>query len=147
MTASVVHGDTGSTRQGWRSLLWLAPLTALWVVLIYWQPTIPASGVPTTAHQLTVHGFIALGLWLGLESTELTPGQRRTTWPAVMIPYTLWFAVGWSAAIIYPLAPLSATVRSHRQARARDVRLIEYLSRPVGVHLYGLQSARNAKRF
>jgi hypothetical protein len=46
-----------------------------------------------------VHGFIALGLWLGLESTDLTPGQRRTTWLAVIIPYTLWFAVAWSAAI------------------------------------------------
>ncbi len=99
MTVSVVHANTGSTRQGWRSLLWLAPLTALWVVLIYWQPIIPTSGVPTTAHQLMAHGVIAVGLWLGLESTDLTPGQRRTTWLAVMIPYTLWFAVAWSAAI------------------------------------------------
>jgi hypothetical protein len=45
------------------------------------------------------HGLIALGLWLGLERTDLTPDQRRTTWLAVMIPYTLWFAVAWSAAI------------------------------------------------
>jgi hypothetical protein len=67
--------------------------------LIYRQPIIPTSGVPTTAHQLTVHGFIALGLWLGLESTDLTRDQCRTTWLAVMIPYTLWFAVAWSAAI------------------------------------------------
>src|SRR5208282_5293225 len=41
----------------------------------------------------------ALGLWLGLESTDLTPGERRTTWLAIMIPDTLWFAVAWSAAI------------------------------------------------
>ena len=99
MTVSVVRADIGSMRQEWRPLLWLAPLTALWIVLIYWQPIIQTSGVPTTAHQLTVHGFIALGLWLGLESTDLTPGQRRTTWLAVMIPYTLWFAIAWSAAI------------------------------------------------
>jgi hypothetical protein len=99
MTVSIVHADIGSTRQGWRSLLWLALITALWIVLIYWQPIIPTSGVPTTAHQLMVHGFIALGLWLGLESTDLVPDQRRTTWLAVMIPYTLWFAVAWSAAI------------------------------------------------
>ena len=45
------------------------------------------------------HGLIAVGLWLGLESTDLTPGQRRTTWLAVMVPFTLWFAVAWSAAI------------------------------------------------
>jgi|SRR5579859_867414 len=99
MAVSLVHANAESTGQGWRSLLWLAPLTALWMVLIYWQPIIQSSGVPTTAHQLTVHGFVALGLWLGLESTDLTPDQRRTIWLAVMIPYTLWFAVAWSAAI------------------------------------------------
>src|SRR5260370_4225274 len=87
------------SRPAWRSLLWIVRLAGLWIVLIDWQPIIPASGVPTTAHQLTAHGVIAVGLWLGLESTDLTPGQRRTTWLAVMIPYTLWFAVAWSAAI------------------------------------------------
>jgi hypothetical protein len=99
MTAAAVPAGIVSPRPAWRALLWLVPLTVLWIVLIYWQPIIPTSGVPTTAHQLTVHGFIALGLWLGLQSTDLTPGQRRTTWLAVMIPYTLWFAVAWSAAI------------------------------------------------
>ena len=99
MTVSVVHADIGSTRHGWRPLLWLGPLTAPWIVLIYWQPIIQTSGVPTTLHQLTVHGFVALGLWLGLERTDLTPDQRCTSWLAVMIPYTLWFAVAWSAAI------------------------------------------------
>ncbi|CAB3642457.1 hypothetical protein LMG22037_00410 [Paraburkholderia phenoliruptrix] len=82
-----------------RSLLWVILFVALWIVLIYWQPAIPASGVPTTAHQLTAHALIAVGLWLGLESTDLTPGQRRTTWLAIMVPDTLWFAVAWSAAI------------------------------------------------
>jgi hypothetical protein len=99
MTAAAVPVDIVPPRPAWRSLLWIVPLTALWIVLIYWQPVIPTSGVPTTAHQLTVHGFVALGLWLGLESTDLTRDQRRTTWLAVMIPYTLWFAVAWSAAI------------------------------------------------
>jgi hypothetical protein len=99
MAVSVVHDNTGSTRQGWHSLRWLVPLTALWIVLIYWLPIIQTSGVPTTTHQLTAHGLIALGLWLGLESTDLTPDQRRATWLAVMIPYTIWFAVAWSGAI------------------------------------------------
>src|SRR6516162_4447377 len=82
-----------------QGLLWIAPLTLLWILLIYWQPAISASGVPTTVHQLMAHGLIALGLWLGLESTDLTSDQRRTTWLAVMIPYTLWMAVAWSGAI------------------------------------------------
>ena len=75
------------------------PLTLLWTLLSYWQPIIWASGAQTTAHQLSAHGVIALGLWLGLENTDLTPTQRRNTWLAVMIPYTLWFAIAWSAAI------------------------------------------------
>jgi hypothetical protein len=83
----------------WRSLLWIAPLTGLWTLLIYWQPAITGSGVPSTAARLMTYGLIALGLWLGLERSALTPGQRRTTWLAVMVPYTLWGAVAWSAAI------------------------------------------------
>jgi hypothetical protein len=46
-----------------------------------------------------VHALIAVGLWLGLESTDLTASQRCTTWLAVMVPFTLWLAVAWSAAI------------------------------------------------
>jgi hypothetical protein len=99
MTAVAVSAGVVLPSRARRSLLWLIPLTGLWIALIYWQPIIPTSGVPTTAHQLTVHGFVALGLWFGLEGTGLTPDQRRTTWLAVMIPYTLWFAVAWSAAI------------------------------------------------
>jgi hypothetical protein len=99
MTAVRVPVDSVSPAPAWRSLLWLVPLVALWIALIYWQPIIPTSGVPTTVHQLSAHALIALGLWLGLESTDLTPAQRRATWLAVMIPDTLWFAVVWSAAI------------------------------------------------
>jgi hypothetical protein len=100
MTAAAVPAGIVSRSPRWRSpLLWLIPLTALWTTLIYWQPFIPASGVPSTAHQLMAHGLIAVGLWLGLESTDLTPSQRRTVWLAIMIPDTLWFAVAWSAAI------------------------------------------------
>jgi hypothetical protein len=99
MTAAAVPADIVPPRPALRSLLWIVPVTVLWILLIYWQPIIPASGVPTTAHQLMAHGIIAVGLWLGLESTDLTPSQRRTTWLAVMIPDTLWFAVAWSAAI------------------------------------------------
>src|SRR5262249_58711575 len=66
MTAATVPADLVPLRPAWRSLLWLVPLTVLWIVLIYWQPLIPASGVPTTAHQLMAHGLIAVGLWLRL---------------------------------------------------------------------------------
>ncbi|SFP26857.1 hypothetical protein SAMN03159463_03927 [Mesorhizobium sp. NFR06] len=99
MTAEAVSTAVVPSRDAWRSLLWFAPLVALWTLLIYRWPLIPASGFPTTVHQLAAHGFIALGLWLGLEHTSMAQGQRRVTWLAAMIPYTLWFAVAWSAAI------------------------------------------------
>jgi hypothetical protein len=99
MTAAAIPAGTVPLRPARRSLLWTLPLTLLWTLLTYWLPIIPATGVQTTAHQLIVHGVIAVGLWLGLENTDLTPGQRRATWLAVMIPYTLWFALAWSAAI------------------------------------------------
>jgi hypothetical protein len=38
-------------------------------------------------------------LWIGLEGTDPSSDQRRTTWLAVMITYTLWMAIAWSAAI------------------------------------------------
>ena len=99
MTTEVVSPAIVPSRDAWRGLLWFAPLTALWTLLIYSWPAIPDSGVPTTTHQLAAHGLIALGLWLGLEQTSLAPGQRRATWLAIMIPDTLWFAIAWSAAI------------------------------------------------
>jgi hypothetical protein len=38
-------------------------------------------------------------LWLGLKRNDLTPGQRNATWPAVMVPFTLWAAAAWTAPI------------------------------------------------
>src|SRR5258707_3570822 len=97
MTAAAVPADIVPPRPVWRSLLWIAPVTLLWTLLIYWQPVIPESGVPTTAARLLTYALIPAGLGLGLESTELTPGQRPTTWLAVVGPFALWVAVAWRA--------------------------------------------------
>lgn len=96
---SVVPAGMVPPSRVWRSLIWMLPLTALWIVLTYWQPAISAGGVPTTAVRLISYALLAVGLWLGLESTDLTLGRRRATWLVVMIPYTLWMAVAWSVAI------------------------------------------------
>ncbi|HVH79568.1 MAG TPA: hypothetical protein VM782_09280, partial [Stellaceae bacterium] len=98
MTAAAMSADIVSPRPAWRSLFWIVPLTALWVALNYIFPPIGASGAPTVASRLMIHVLIALGLWLGLERTELAPSQRRNVWLAVMIPFTLWLAVVWGAA-------------------------------------------------
>ena len=99
MTTAAVPAGIVPPHPALRSLLWIVPVTALWTLLIYWQPAITGSGVPATAARLMTYGLIALGLWLGLESTALALGQRRTTWLAVLVPFTLWAAAAWSAAI------------------------------------------------
>src|SRR6516164_10592149 len=99
MTAAILHADAAPSRQGWRSLLWIIPLTALWIGLTYGFPIVSTSGVQTVAVRGFIQMLLALGLWLGLERTDLTPGQRRNFWFAVLIPYTLWLAVIWSGAI------------------------------------------------
>ena len=99
MSTATIPADLGPARRGWHALIWVASLTALWIAIIYALPIIPTSGVQTTAHQLLAHALIALGLWLGLERSALTPDHRRTLWLALMIPDTLWFAAAWSAAI------------------------------------------------
>ncbi|GGP27796.1 MFS transporter [Silvimonas amylolytica] len=99
MNSSSVAAVIAPSWQAWRSLLYLTPLTLLWVGVNYWQPIIPSSGFQTTAHQCVTQLLIALGLWLALERTELTSSQRRTTWLLILIPHALWFAIIWSAAI------------------------------------------------
>ena len=97
--AAAVPPGIVQQRLDWRNLLWPVSLTVLWIGLTYWQPAISASSVPTTAVRLMTYGLIVIGLWLGLESTDLKPSRRRATWLAVMVPYTLWMAIAWSAAI------------------------------------------------
>ena len=99
MTTDAVPAAIVPLHPAWRSLLWTIPFTVLWTWLIYSLPVLLESGLPALTVRLMVHGLIALGLWLGLERTDLTPNQRRTTWLAIMVPFTLWAAVAWTAAI------------------------------------------------
>jgi hypothetical protein len=99
MSTDVVSAAIAPLRPAWRSLLWTVPFTVLWTWLITALPLLPESGLPAVAVRLIVDGLIALGLWLGLERTDLTPDQRRTTWLAIMIPFTLWAAIAWTASI------------------------------------------------
>ncbi len=99
MTTTALDSQIGAARRGWPSLLWLVPLVALWIALNYAVPVIAASGLTSVAARVFIHLLIGLGLWLGLERTELSQGERRNTWLVVMIPFTLWLAVIWSAAL------------------------------------------------
>jgi hypothetical protein len=111
MTVATDIAVTSSDRaQPWRVLLWLAPLTAFWIALNYWVPGLQASGAPSTATRLAIHIAIVLGLWLALERTELSPRRRLGVWLAIVVPYTLWLAVIWSAAINGVFRPGNSTL-------------------------------------
>jgi hypothetical protein len=110
MTAATLGVDVVPGRRAWHALFWLVPLTALWIALNYAVPVIGASGATTVASRLAVHVLIALGLWLGLERAQLTFAARRNVWLAVMIPFTLWLAVIWSAAINGAFKPGAAAI-------------------------------------
>lgn len=99
MTTDAVAIAIVPPRPAWHGLLWTVPFTVLWTWLIVALPALPESGLPALAARLVVHGLIALGLWLGLERTDLSPVQRRRTWLAIMVPFTLWATVAWTAAI------------------------------------------------
>jgi hypothetical protein len=99
MTTDAVSAASAAPRTAWRSLLGAVAFAIPWTWLIYARPVLLETGLPALAVRLMVHGLIALGLWLGLERTGLTPDQRRTTWLAIMVPFTVWAAVAWTAAI------------------------------------------------
>jgi hypothetical protein len=99
MNTDAVSAAIAPPRPAWGGLLWVVPFTVLWTWLIYLLPVLPESGLAALAVRLMVHGLIALGLWLGLEGTDLTPGRRGATWLAVMVALTLWAALAWTAAI------------------------------------------------
>lgn len=81
------------------SLISAALFTTLWTWLIYVVPALQESGLPALGVRLMAYGLLALGLWLGLDRTSLTPRQRQATWLSIMIPFTLWATVAWTAAI------------------------------------------------
>jgi hypothetical protein len=99
MTAAMLRTELVPPHHGWRAFFWIALLTGLWIGLNYAVPIVAASGISTIVARVFIDVLIALGLWLGLERAELTAAQRRNTWLAVMIPFTLWLGLIWSSAI------------------------------------------------
>lgn len=99
MIATALDAEIGAARRGWPSLLWLVPPLALWSAFNYAVPVIATSGMTNVAVRVFIQMLIGLGFWLGLERTGLNQVQRRNIWLGVMIPFTLWLAVIWSAAL------------------------------------------------
>ena len=99
MTIQASSSATIQARSTKFSLLWTIPFAVLWGWLIFRLPALVEGGFPAMAARVMSCGLIALGLWLGLERTDLTLSQRRATWLAIIVPFTLWAAAAWTAAI------------------------------------------------
>jgi hypothetical protein len=67
-----------------------AMLAAFWIGMNLVFPQIAQTGIPTIITDITIHGVILTGLWLGLSHTTFTYRTRVTLWFAIVIPFTLW---------------------------------------------------------
>ncbi|MGY4232079.1 hypothetical protein ACVIIW_001026 [Bradyrhizobium sp. USDA 4449] len=99
MNSSSISAGVVAPHPARLSLIYAAVFTILWTWLIYALPALLESGVPALGVRLISYGLLALGLWLGLERTSLTPKQRQASWLSFMIPFTLWATAAWTAAI------------------------------------------------
>src|SRR5205823_4593042 len=98
MTTDVVSAAMIPSRLAWRSLIWMVPLTILWVVLIYWEPIIQTGGVPTSAHQLAAHGLIAAPLLLLSKRVGQLLDAIPVTWLVALQLYRVfgsWALAAW----------------------------------------------------
>ena len=73
MTIQASSSATIQAQSTWFSLLWTIPFAVLWGWLIFRLPALVEGGFPAMAARVMSCGLIALGLWLGLERTDLTP--------------------------------------------------------------------------
>ena len=99
MTAATVPADIVPPRSASRSLLWIVPPTLLWTLLIYLQPAISASGVPTAAVRLMTYGLVGIGLWLGACLLIVARSFTGT----LTVPLTV-YAIGFAWAVVLALA-------------------------------------------
>ncbi len=100
MSAATYDHQAGRVRPSpWQPLAWLIPLTAAWLLLNYAFPSLQASGIPSTATRFAISIALVLGLWLGLERTDLSPRSRLNMFVALTAIYVFWLSVIWSAAI------------------------------------------------
>jgi len=84
------------------SFVWLLPaigLAAAWIGVNLLFPGLAPSGVPATITRLAIHGVILFGLWRGLALAGVAPRRQLAVWLAVAVPFSVWLAVIWTAAI------------------------------------------------
>ena len=82
-------------------------LAALWIGTNLVFPVLAPTGIPSAVTRLAIHGAILFGIWRGLVRADIPPARRLLVWLAIAVPFSLWLAVIWQAAIsgAFQLAP------------------------------------------
>jgi hypothetical protein len=89
-------------------------LAAVWIGANLLFPDLVPSGIPSLITRLTIHGAILFGLWRSLVSAGVALKRRTAIWFAVALPFSLWLAVIWAAAINGAFQPLPGIARLPR---------------------------------
>lgn len=115
------------------ALVGVAVATSLWLGALVVAPGLQHSGLSVIVARFVVHLIILTGTWAALSRTTLTASERRSTWLAISIPFTVWHGAAWvivgkglllPGATSIPLLPLmivaptaiviAILLRSHR---------------------------------
>jgi hypothetical protein len=132
MTAVAVPADIVPPRPGWHALLWIVPLALLWILLIYWQPIISASGAVPAAIAVatgTAQGRRAAIAWniLGLAdfSVAITLGAITSPGPfQLIVPDVPSIGAGAYPGVLTPALVVPSSILLHalslRQLRRRS---------------------------
>jgi hypothetical protein len=82
-------------------------LAALWIGTNLVFPALAPTAIPSAVTRLAIHGVILFGIWRGIVRADIPPARRLLVWLAIAVPFSLWLAVIWQAAIsgAFQLAP------------------------------------------
>jgi hypothetical protein len=115
MTAISVGSRPQLSRAASLALLLLGiALAVLWVGGNFLLPGLAPTGIPSVVTRLAINSAILIGLWLGLQRTEFSPGKRTIVWLVIAVPFTLWLAVVWKLALSGAFQPVPLVVRPPR---------------------------------
>jgi hypothetical protein len=114
MPGTVEAGQSSALRGPFVLPLLGIALAATWVGVNLQFPDLAPSGIPSAVTRLTIHGVILFGLWRGLARAGVSPRQQVVAWFAVALPFSLWLAVIWAAAINGVFQPVPGVTRLPR---------------------------------
>lgn len=86
-------------------------LAAVWIGANLLFPGLAPSGIPSAVTRFAINGVILFGLWRALLGAGMPPRLRTAVWFMIALPFSLWLAVIWGAAINGAFQPVPDVVR------------------------------------